>query len=77
MATPLRPITFDCPTCGDAVELPARLCLLEGDPPSGCDILIDLDAARLHARTHVGDQPKVGDLGPVMSAALNRFGVPY
>jgi hypothetical protein len=73
----LTPITFDCPICAEAVELPGRLCLLEADPPSGCDILLDLDAARAHAKSHGGERATDDALASVMSAALARFGISY
>jgi hypothetical protein len=73
----LNPLQVDCPLCGEPIQLPAGLVLDGGPEPTRADILIDLDPARRHARTHAPDPADVDARGPVMSAALATFGIPW
>jgi hypothetical protein len=69
--TALRPLTVDCPVCGEPIELPARACI--GD--NGGDLIVSLDDARKHASEH-GESDDLSR-ATVMPAVLARFGVSW
>lgn len=63
----MSPLRVACPACGTKIVLPARLCLSPNHEGPVADLLVDLDPAREHARTHAEALP----------AALAHFGVDY